>query len=145
MACACAWQVDLSTKSVLNEVLWSDPTDSDERTGCHPNARGPNTVSYGPDRVRAFCDANGLKLIMRAHQCVQDGFEWCAHGRLLTVFSAPDYGARRREGAPSAPLAIWLPPRLPSHLAIALHTSPSPFTPLHRLRPLRVRRRALEE
>ena len=24
----------------------------------------------------------------------QDGFEWCADGRVLTVFSAPDYGAR---------------------------------------------------
>ena len=44
--------MDLSRKSVLNEVLWSDPTDSDERVGCHPNARGPNTVSYGPDRVK---------------------------------------------------------------------------------------------
>ena len=87
-------KIDLSKKSVLNEVLWSDPTDSDERLGVHPNVRGPNTVSYGPDRVRDFCEANNLKLVVRAHQCVQDGFEWCAHGRLLTVFSAPDYGAR---------------------------------------------------
>ena len=91
--------VDLSRRSILNEILWSDPTDSDERVGCHPNARGPNTVSYGPDRVRDFCDANGLKLLVRAHQCVQDGFEWCAHGRLLTVFSAPDYGARWKNDA----------------------------------------------
>ena len=92
--------VDLSKRSVLNEVLWSDPTDSDQLVGCHPNARGPNTVSYGPDRVKDFCDANGLKLVVRAHQCVQDGFEWCAHGRLLTVFSAPDYGNRwRNDGA----------------------------------------------
>jgi len=91
--------IDLSRRSVLNEILWSDPTDSDERIGCHPNIRGPNTVSYGPDRVRAFCEANGLKLIVRAHQCVQDGFEFCAHGRLLTVFSAPDYGARWKNDA----------------------------------------------
>ena len=63
----------LSRRSLLNEVLWSDPTDSDEKAGCHPNARGPNTVSYGPDRVRDFCEANGLKLLVRAHQCVQDG------------------------------------------------------------------------
>jgi len=87
-------RVDLSRRSILNEVLWSDPTDSDEIVGCHPNARGPNTVAFAPDRVKAFCKANGLKLIVRAHQCVQDGFEWCAGGRLLTVFSAPDYGAR---------------------------------------------------
>ena len=87
-------KVDLTRRSVLNEVLWSDPTDSDERVGCHPNARGPNTVSYGPDRVRDFCEANKLKLLVRAHQCVQDGFEFASHGRLLTVFSAPNYGAR---------------------------------------------------
>ena len=92
-------QVDLSRRSIMNEVLWSDPTDSDETIGCHPNIRGPNTVSYGPDRVRAFCNANGLKLLVRAHQCVQDGFEWCAHGKLLTLFSAPDYGARWRNDA----------------------------------------------
>ena len=58
-------QVDLSRRSTLNEVLWSDPTDSDERVGCHPNARGPNTVSYGPDRVEAFCELNNLKLLVR--------------------------------------------------------------------------------
>lgn len=91
--------VDLSKRSLLNEVLWSDPTDSDERNGCHPNARGPNTVSYGPDRVRSFCESNGLKLLVRAHQCVQDGFEFCAHGRVLTLFSAPDYGARWKNDA----------------------------------------------
>ena len=44
----------------------------------HPLPTGPNTVAFAPDRVRAFCAANGLKLILRAHQCVQDGFEWCA-------------------------------------------------------------------
>ena len=74
------------------DALWSDPTDSDEQPGVLPNARGPNTVKYGPDRVKAFCDANKLTLIVRAHQCVQDGFEFFAEGRLLTLFSAPDYG-----------------------------------------------------
>ena len=79
---------------LLNDILWSDPTDSDCVEGVVPNARGPNTVQFGPDRVRAFCDANALKLVVRAHQCVRDGFEYFAQGRLLTVFSAPDYGAR---------------------------------------------------
>ena len=63
---------------LLNDILWSDPTDSDCLEGVLPNARGPNTVQYGPDRVRAFCDANGLKLVIRAHQCVNDGFEYFA-------------------------------------------------------------------
>ena len=37
--------VDLSCRSLLNDVLWSDPTDSDGRLGVQPNARGPNTVT----------------------------------------------------------------------------------------------------
>ena len=78
---------------LLNDILWSDPTDSDGLEGVMPNARGPNTVQFGPDRVRAFCDANKLKLVVRGHQCVRDGFEYFAQGRLLTLFSAPDYGA----------------------------------------------------
>ena len=87
-------KVDLSQRSLLNDVLWSDPTEVDGQLGVHPNQRGPNTVTYGKDRVARFLEANGLKLLVRAHQCVQDAFEWCADGRVLTVFSAPDYGAR---------------------------------------------------
>jgi len=86
--------IDLSTRSVLNDILWSDPTEVDSHLGVHPNQRGPNTVTYGKDRVRRFLEDNGLKLLIRAHQCVQDGFEWCADGQVLTLFSAPDYGAK---------------------------------------------------
>eukprot|EP00967_Tisochrysis_lutea_P144676 scaffold270559_cov29-Tisochrysis_lutea.AAC.2 len=79
---------------LLADVLWSDPTDRDEQEGIQPNARGRNVVKFGPDRVRKFCADNGLQLILRAHQCVQDGFEYFAEGRLVTLFSAPDYGAQ---------------------------------------------------
>mmetsp|Transcript_24678 Transcript_24678/g.79666 ORF Transcript_24678/g.79666 Transcript_24678/m.79666 type:complete len:341 (+) Transcript_24678:2212-3234(+) len=79
---------------LLSDVLWSDPTERDELEGIQPNARGRNVVKFGPDRVRNFCADNGLQLILRAHQCVQDGFEYFAEGRLITLFSAPDYGAQ---------------------------------------------------
>jgi diadenosine tetraphosphatase ApaH/serine/threonine PP2A family protein phosphatase len=81
---------------LLSDVLWSDPTERDELEGIQPNARGRNVVKFGPDRVRDFCAANGLQLILRAHQCVQDGFEYFAEGRLITLFSAPDYGAQHQ-------------------------------------------------
>ena len=46
---------------------------------------------FGPDVVERFCDENGLDMIVRAHECVMDGFERFARGRLVTVFSAVDY------------------------------------------------------
>eukprot|EP00976_Prorocentrum_cordatum_P031137 633621-Prorocentrum_minimum.AAC.1 len=57
------------------DLLWSDPTENDRIEGVHPNARGPGLVSFGPDRVHHYCEANDLQLIVRAHECVMDGFE----------------------------------------------------------------------
>jgi diadenosine tetraphosphatase ApaH/serine/threonine PP2A family protein phosphatase len=91
-------RVDLNGRGdegrLLNDILWSDPTENDEADGVHPNKRGQNTVTFGSDRVRDFLGRNRLKLLVRAHQCVQDGFEYFGGGRLLTVFSAPDYGGK---------------------------------------------------
>eukprot|EP00898_Chlorokybus_atmophyticus_P004370 jgi/Chlat1/4934/Chrsp31S04854 len=77
---------------LLRDLLWSDPTESDSVTGIQENAhRGPGVCAFGPDRVEAFCQANGLDMIVRAHECVMDGFERFASGRLVTVFSATNY------------------------------------------------------
>ncbi|KAK8950625.1 Serine/threonine-protein phosphatase BSL1 [Platanthera guangdongensis] len=44
-----------------------------------------------PDRVTEFCKRNKLQLIIRAHECVMDGFERFAQGQLITLFSATNY------------------------------------------------------
>lgn len=44
-----------------------------------------------PDRVMEFCNNNDLQLIIRAHECVMDGFERFAQGHLITLFSATNY------------------------------------------------------
>ena len=49
--------------------------------------RGSPVVCFGPDRVRSFLRANRLSLIVRAHECVMDGFQRFASGQLITVFS----------------------------------------------------------
>ena len=46
---------------VTNLSASSDPTENDSITGLRPNARGPGLVTFGPDRVKEFCDANGLQ------------------------------------------------------------------------------------
>ena len=60
-----------------------------------PNNTG-NIVKFGPDRVENFLKHNNLSLIVRAHECVMDGFERFAKGQLITVFSATDYCGRHK-------------------------------------------------
>ncbi|KAE8727191.1 Serine/threonine-protein phosphatase BSL2 [Hibiscus syriacus] len=84
--------------SVLS--AWSDPTENDSVEGLRPNARGPGLVTFGPDRVMEFCNNNDLQLIVRAHECVMDGFERFAQGHLITLFSATNYcGTANNAGA----------------------------------------------
>lgn len=85
---------------VLMDLLWSDPTENDSVEGLRPNARGPGLVTFGPDRVLDFCKNNDLQLIIRAHECVMDGFERFAQGHLITLFSATNYcGTANNAGA----------------------------------------------
>jgi protein phosphatase len=90
----------------VTDLLWSDPSDSDAVTGVTMNeTRDPDgsgrIVKYGPDRVEQFLNDNPpLSMIIRAHECVMDGFERFADGRLITVFSATDYcGHHKNAGA----------------------------------------------
>ena len=49
---------------------------------------------------------NGLQMIVRAHECVMDGFERFAQGHLITLFSATNYcGTANNAGArcPASP------------------------------------------
>ncbi|XP_043720245.1 serine/threonine-protein phosphatase BSL1-like [Telopea speciosissima] len=85
---------------ILMDLLWSDPTENDGIEGLRPNARGPGLVTFGPDRVKDFCKKNKLQLIIRAHECVMDGFERFAQGHLITLFSATNYcGTANNAGA----------------------------------------------
>ena len=61
-----------------------------ETTGWEPSDRG---VSYrfGSDIVEAFLAKNNLSLIVRAHQVVEDGYEFFHERALVTIFSAPNY------------------------------------------------------
>jgi len=90
----------------VTDLLWSDPTDADHIQGVTANeTRDPDgsgrIVKFGPDRVNSFLHANPpLKMIVRAHECVMDGFERFADGKLITLFSATDYcGHHKNAGA----------------------------------------------
>ena len=46
---------------------------------------------FGADVVASFLEKHDLDLCVRAHQIVEDGYEFFAGRRLVTLFSAPNY------------------------------------------------------
>ena len=67
----CALYVSHRHAELLLDLLWSDPTASDDVLGVHTNEeRGAPVVCFGPDRVHSFLRDNGLSLIIRAHEVI---------------------------------------------------------------------------
>lgn len=49
------------------------------------------SYTFGHDIIQDFLSRHGLDLICRAHQVVEDGYEFQANRQLVTIFSAPNY------------------------------------------------------
>ncbi|XP_010269578.1 PREDICTED: serine/threonine-protein phosphatase PP1-like [Nelumbo nucifera] len=81
--------IEIPDNGLLCDLLWSDPDAKIEGWG--ESDRGVS-YTFGPDRVDEFLEKNDLDLICRAHQVVEDGYEFFAKQRLVTIFSAPNYG-----------------------------------------------------
>lgn len=79
---------DVPDCGLLCDLLWSDP--DKDIAGWAENDRGVAFI-FGPDVVSSFLKKHGLDLVCRAHQVVEDGFEFFAKRQLVTVFSAPNY------------------------------------------------------
>jgi serine/threonine-protein phosphatase with EF-hand domain len=74
-------------------ALWSDPHPFDTIL---PNTQRGAGVLFGPDMTMAFLQKNALKLVVRSHECVEEGISWPFKGtpaanKLVTVFSVSDY------------------------------------------------------
>jgi serine/threonine-protein phosphatase PP1 catalytic subunit len=104
---------DVPDTGLLCDILWADPDPSItvrcvEATYCSclhgrlyfsmvvvqqgwgENDRGVS-FTFGGDVVRQFLRRHDLDLVVRAHQVVEDGYEFFAGRELVTVFSAPNY------------------------------------------------------
>eukprot|EP00928_Gymnodinium_smaydae_P054946 TRINITY_DN38629_c0_g1_i1.p1 TRINITY_DN38629_c0_g1~~TRINITY_DN38629_c0_g1_i1.p1 ORF type:complete len:303 (+),score=56.49 TRINITY_DN38629_c0_g1_i1:119-1027(+) len=79
---------DVPDTGLLCDLLWSDP--EKEISGWGENDRGVS-FTFGADVVQSFLRKHGLDLVCRAHQVVEDGYEFLARRALVTIFSAPNY------------------------------------------------------
>lgn len=83
-------------KQLQRDALWSDPSLED---GLAVSNRGAG-VMFGPDIARNFCDLNGIRMIVRSHECCRSGFELpyvnsidsSSKDLVATIFSASNYG-----------------------------------------------------
>lgn len=80
--------IDIPDTGLLCDLLWADP--DKDIVGWGDNDRGVS-FTFGEDVVAQFLRRHDLDLICRAHQVVEDGYEFFARRQLVTIFSAPNY------------------------------------------------------
>ncbi|KZV56291.1 serine/threonine-protein phosphatase 5-like [Dorcoceras hygrometricum] len=74
-------------EGLMCELLWSDPQ---PQLGRGPSKRGVG-LSFGADVTKRFLQDNNLDLVVRSHEVKDEGYEIEHDGKLITVFSAPNY------------------------------------------------------
>ena len=80
---------EIPDEGLLCDLLWSDPSDEiNEKFG--ENDRNVS-VTFSDKVVEEFTEENNLDLICRAHQVVEEGFQFFAGMKLVTIFTAPNY------------------------------------------------------
>mmetsp|Transcript_61482 Transcript_61482/g.140579 ORF Transcript_61482/g.140579 Transcript_61482/m.140579 type:complete len:307 (-) Transcript_61482:137-1057(-) len=79
---------DVPDTGLICDLLWADP--DKDIFGWAENDRGVSFI-FGPDVVATFLLKQDMDLVCRAHQVVEDGYEFFAKRQLITLFSAPNY------------------------------------------------------
>jgi len=75
------------TDSIIFNMLWSDPS---VYKGTYPSSRGAG-YEFGPDVTLDFLRNNRCCMLIRSHECVEQGWQLSHHNMCLTVFSASNY------------------------------------------------------
>lgn len=77
------------TAQVVNAV-WSDPG---MENGCIKNQQRGGGCVWGPDITEEFLKRYDFDMIVRSHECCQEGHRWSHNKKVLTVFSSSNYYA----------------------------------------------------
>jgi len=98
-------EFDKKSNRWLYNILWSDPIPDDDGGtnlfGVHSSPRTASAVQFGWNITKTFCALNGIDVIVRSHQCLEDGagFEVMHDQHLVRVFSARDYEEHRNDAS----------------------------------------------
>lgn len=82
-------EIPTTTGGILCDMMWADPQ---EKPGRARSKRGVAAYNFGPDVTQRFLEKNGFQYVIRSHEVKAAGYEWAHDGRLVTLFSAPNYG-----------------------------------------------------
>jgi protein phosphatase len=81
--------IDLYDDDNVIALTWSDPCDSIDDFRPSPT-RGAGYI-FGGAVLRSFLERSDIDVLVRGHECVQDGFASHFDGKCITVFSASNY------------------------------------------------------
>ena len=82
---------DIPTEGPMADLVWSDP---DENTdGFKISERGAGFL-FGETVIDKFLHLNKMETIVRAHQLCKEGYLILFGGKIITVWSAPNYCGR---------------------------------------------------
>jgi protein phosphatase len=73
---------------VVSDVVWSDPDSCLQEFADSPRGIG---VVFGQQAAQSFLSKNNLRMIIRGHECVTNGYETMFNSQLMTVFSSSNY------------------------------------------------------